>query len=132
MTLAEISGVAIMMLLGCVMPATAHSPQQMIDFQAVDFDGGMSGWLGQLQSKKGHCCNGFDGHPPEAAARTTGSYGIGSHYQVRIEHQWVDVPDEAVIKEPNKYGMPVVWYSTVHDGEKTLFNIKCFLPGELY
>jgi hypothetical protein len=33
------------------------------------------------------------------------------HYQVMLEGQWVDVPDEAVLDVPNKYGKALVWYS---------------------
>ena len=31
------------------------------------------------------------------------------HYRVRIEGEWVDVPDEAVITEPNRVGRTMVW-----------------------
>ena len=31
------------------------------------------------------------------------------HYQVRIENEWVEVPDDAVVTEPNKFGRTMVW-----------------------
>lgn len=53
----------------------------------------------------------------------------GDHYRVRIEGQWYDVPDEALVTEPNKYGKPVVWpYKGWLDGKET-WVIRCFLPG---
>jgi hypothetical protein len=118
--------------------ASAHDATRMqADFSGYPGDPKEIGnWLHGLSSKKsgGSCCNGFDGKPPQAWVRTsgTGIYGEGSHYEVMIEHNWVTVPDDAVITEPNKFGAAVVWYSTSHNGEHTNFNIKCFLPGELY
>jgi hypothetical protein len=29
------------------------------------------------------------------------------HYRVRLDNKWVDVPDEAVITEPNRAGWPI-------------------------
>ena len=59
-----------------------------------------------------------------------------NHYQVRLEGQWVDVPDDAVLEVPNKYGRAVVWYSkswrSTVTGQEGGFYIRCFLPGELY
>ena len=31
------------------------------------------------------------------------------HYRVRIEGDWVDVPEDAVITEPNRVGRTMVW-----------------------
>jgi hypothetical protein len=31
------------------------------------------------------------------------------HYRVRIQRQWWDVPEQAVIKEPNRAGRTMVW-----------------------
>jgi hypothetical protein len=125
-------------------PANAHSDEQLSEWglSFADFDGNMGNFLHGLQSKKGSCCTGFDGHPPEAVFQIS-----NNHYQVRLEGQWVDVPPEAVIDEPNKYGAAVVWYSVSRAGAQgywdgstwhptgpgeTTFNIRCFLPGELY
>jgi hypothetical protein len=35
---------------------------------------------------------------------------------------WTQVPDEAVITEPNKFGRPLVWLDQRQD-------IRCFIPG---
>ena len=36
------------------------------------------------------------------------------------------VPDNALVTEPNKYGMPVVWPYRDFQGNT---QIRCFLPG---
>ena len=50
-----------------------------------------------------------------------------------LEGQWVDVPDDAVLDVPNKYGKAVVWYSkswrSTVTGQEGGFDIRCFLPG---
>ena len=99
---------------------------------AVELDGDMGDWFNSLSSKKaGSCCSNFDGRPPEAIVQTS-----DNHYQVMLEGQWVDVPDDAVLDVPNKYGKAVVWYSkswrSTVTGQEGGFYIRCFLPGELY
>ena len=39
---------------------------------------------------------------------------------------WIEVPETALIKEPNKYGPAVVWPYRDIDG---VTQIRCFLPG---
>ena len=31
------------------------------------------------------------------------------HYRVRLEGQWIDVPDDALITVPNRFGRTMVW-----------------------
>jgi hypothetical protein len=31
------------------------------------------------------------------------------HYRVRLENNWIDVPDDAIITEPNRAGRTMVW-----------------------
>ena len=60
----------------------------------------MDSWFNSLSSKKaGSCCSNFEQPQPEAIVQTS-----DHHYQVMLEGQWVDVPDEAVLDVPNKYG----------------------------
>jgi hypothetical protein len=47
------------------------------------------------------------------------------NYRVRIEGNWIDVPDEAVLKQPNLYGKTMVWPIKGISG----INIRCFIPG---
>jgi hypothetical protein len=48
------------------------------------------------------------------------------HYRARVDGEWIDVPDEAVVTEPNKYGGAVVRSYKDSDGK---MQIRCFLPG---
>lgn len=82
----------------------------------------MHAWFDHLASGKGLCCSFADGRTvddPDVDAD-------GNHYRVRIDGQWIVVPDDAVITEPNKYGQAVVWPYQDADGKT---QIRCFLPG---
>lgn len=82
-------------------------------------------WFESLGTKAGGlCCALADG----IVDVTWGTTPDG-HYRVRVWGQWVDVPDEAIVKEPNRLGQAVVWpyLQDVRDG--ILIQIKCFLPG---
>jgi hypothetical protein len=50
---------------------------------------------------------------------------------VRIDGNWYDVPDEAVIKEPNRDGRTIAWHMLIwKEGEITI-AIRCFMPGSM-
>ena len=55
-----------------------------------------------------------------------GNRGNG-HYLVRIDNQWIDVPDDAVITEPNRAGRTMVWPFKGSLG----IAIRCFMPGSM-
>ena len=57
-------------------------------------------WFNALKSQKGPCCSDADGSAISDADWESGN----GHYRVRIEGEWVNVPDEAVITEPNRIG----------------------------
>jgi hypothetical protein len=79
-------------------------------------------WVHGLHSPSGTwCCDLSDGHTITDADWQT----KGGRYQVRIDGQWIDVPEDAVITEPNRIGQTVVWYVR-HDGVPA---VTCFLPG---
>lgn len=90
-------------------------------------DSPLHAWFDALASKKGLCCSFADGFKIDDVDWQTKD----GHYQVRLEGKWVDVPDDAVITVPNKFGPAVVWpvYSTYPDGHKELSFIRCFMPG---
>jgi hypothetical protein len=46
---------------------------------------------------------------------------------VRIQSEWIDVPDDTVITEPNRVGRTIVWPYYV--GGRTM--IRCFMPGSM-
>jgi hypothetical protein len=47
-------------------------------------------------------------------------------YRVRVQGQWIVVPDAALVTEPNRFGPAVVWPFLDGNG---VMQIRCFLPG---
>ena len=88
-------------------------------------------WFDSLRSGRGMCCSFADGKTIEDVDWDTGgenkdTQSEGGHYRVRIDGQWIAVPDDAVITEPNKFGPAVVWPYQDGDG---VTQIRCFIPG---
>lgn len=89
-------------------------------------------WFNGLRSGKGLCCS-FADRTSIADADWRAKDG---HYQVRLDvstevgktdMQWIDVPDDAVITEPNKVGRTMVWPVRGYQG----VSIRCFMPGSM-
>jgi hypothetical protein len=96
--------------------------------QARDLDGKyanspLHGWFEQLASKKGRCCSDADGR----SLSDVDWVSHDGHYRVQINGEWVDVPDDAVITEPNRAGPTMVW-PTYLNGHP---EVRCFLPGSM-
>jgi hypothetical protein len=72
-------------------------------------------WFDSLRSAKGFCCSDADGRETEYDMRQ-------SKYWVPVNGAWTEVPEEAVITEPNKLGRPMLWLDPAQ-------NIRCFIPG---
>jgi hypothetical protein len=83
----------------------------------------MKAWFDGLRSGKGPCCSDADG----SAVSDVDWQTHDGHYQVRIDGEWVDVPDEAVITVPNKIGRTMVWPIRGYRG----LTVRCFLPGSM-
>ncbi len=81
-------------------------------------------WFDSLKSGNGLCCSVADGVTIEDVDWDTG--GDDGNFRVRIEGKWWPVPDNAVIKVPNRFGPAVVWplYYDSH-----VYAIRCFIPG---
>jgi hypothetical protein len=80
-------------------------------------------WFDSLKSGKGLCCSYADGYvvtDPDWESKS-------GHYRVRIDNEWVDVPDDAVITEPNRVGRTMVWPTRGSLG----ISIRCFMPGSM-
>jgi hypothetical protein len=80
-------------------------------------------WFDSLRSGKGPCCSDADGFAiadPDWESKS-------GHYRVRIDNEWVDVPDDAVITEPNRAGRTMVWPVKGTLGT----SIRCFMPGSM-
>ncbi len=85
-------------------------------------------WFESLRSDKGPCCSDADG-----AALSESDWDMaGGHYRVRIENTWWDVPDEAVVKQPNRTGHPMVWFIYYwYKDTLSRVEIRCFMPGTM-
>ncbi|WP_454620285.1 hypothetical protein [Bradyrhizobium cenepequi] len=80
-------------------------------------------WFDSLKSKLGPCCSDADG----VAVADPDWESKDGHYRVRLEGQWIMVPDEAVITEPNRAGRTMVWPMKGSTG----ITIRCFMPGSM-
>ena len=67
-----------------------------------------------------------DDAPPPAGVENVDWDTDNGRYRVRLNGQWIIVPDSALITEPNRYGPAVVWPYRDADGTT---QIRCFLPG---
>lgn len=102
----------------------------------------LKSWFDHLASGKGLCCSFADG----SAIEDTDWESRDGHYRVRIpktsaltydvekqsyspdpEMEWIDVPDDAVITEPNLAGRTMVWPIRGYMGT----SIRCFMPGSM-
>jgi len=88
----------------------------------------LKAWFDGLRSGKGPCCSDADG----TAISDADWESRNGHYRVRIpnnsgEMEWIDVPDEAVITEPNRIGRTMVWPIRGYAG----LTIRCFMPGSM-
>ena len=83
----------------------------------------LKAWFEGLKSGKGPCCSDADG----TAVSDVDWQSHGGHYRVRLDGDWVDVPDEAVITEPNRIGRTMVWPLRGYLG----LTIRCFMPGSM-
>ena len=84
-------------------------------------------WFDGLHSGKGPCCSDADG----TALSDVDWDAKDGHYRVRIEGQWWDVPDEAVITEPNQAGVTMVWPVYLRGPIRVHIEIRCFIVGTM-
>lgn len=87
-------------------------------------------WFDGLKSGKGLCCSDADG-----SAISDADWEVkDGRYRVRVPiveggnvSQWIDVPEDAVITEPNRAGKTMVWPLYGFMG----VSIRCFMPGSM-
>ncbi|QOZ52685.1 hypothetical protein [Bradyrhizobium sp. CCBAU 53338] len=103
--------------------------------QFVNTNAELKAWFDGLHSGKGPCCSDADG----SAISDSDWESKDGHYRVRVprlgyvtegqqqELVWVDVPEEAVISEPNRVGRTMVWPIYGYMG----VTIRCFMPGSM-
>jgi hypothetical protein len=79
-------------------------------------------WFDGLKSRDGvSCCSNADGlrlEDPEWEQTPAG-------FRVKLDGEWWEVPDGALITVPNRVGYAMVW--PAFDGGKLI--IRCFRPG---
>jgi hypothetical protein len=104
--------IVLIFLLLCT-PALAHDPARP----------DLNAWFDHLASGKGLCCSFADG----LAVADPDWESKNGHYRVRLGNEWIDVPDDAVITEPNRAGRTMVWPWRFGDQ----ISIRCFMPGSM-
>jgi len=77
-----------------------------------------------LQSGRGLCCSDADGF----ALSDVDWESKDGRYRVRIDGQWIDVPDNAMVTVPNLAGRTMVWPIKDEHGHTM---IRCFMPGPM-
>lgn len=87
-------------------------------------DSPLKPWFDSLRSKKGPCCSDADGF----ALSNVDWESKSGHYRVWLEGAWHDVPEDAVITEPNRAGKTMVWPIK---GDRGSIIIRCFIPGPM-
>ena len=101
----------------------AFVPSQLFAHDDGRFaDSPLKPWFDQLASGKGLCCSFADGVKVENVDWDTQD----GRYRVRLNGQWLVVPDVAVVTEPNRFGPAVVWPYQDMNGAT---QIRCFIPG---
>ena len=109
--------IVLIFLLLCT-PAYAHDPSHPE----------LNEWFNRLASGKGLCCSFADGF----VVSDVDWESKDGHYRVRLEGRWIDVPDDAVITEPNRAGRTMVWpYMAVGGADSPILKIRCFMPGSM-
>lgn len=83
----------------------------------------LNSWYESLHSGKGPCCDGSDAKRVDDADWETKD----GHYRVRLDGEWVDVPNEAVVDGPNRAGRTMVWPYYLDGHPKP----RCFMPGSM-
>ena len=109
--------------LAAMLTAAAAYPAHARDPDGRYANSPLKQWFDSLKSGKGPCCSDADG---TAVSDVDWESGNG-HYRVRLDGDWVDVPDEAVITEPNRVGRTMVWPIRGYGG----LTIRCFMPGSM-
>lgn len=115
------------------MLATAAHGREQYPGQYAQVDPAIKKWFDEqkIPGTSRLCCSEADGVYAEEDIRD-------GHYWARfvaVQHNdgappteiksgWMQVPDEAVIHDPNRHGAPVVWW-----GWQNALFIRCYAPG---
>lgn len=108
-----------LVLLTTWLPMPAIDPARAHDQQHPE----LNGWYESLHSGKGPCCDGNDAKRVDDADWEV----KGGHYRVRLDGEWVDVPDDAVVTGPNRAHRTMVWPYYLNGRPAA----RCFMPGSM-
>lgn len=111
-----------MVLIGVLILSLAQASARDLDGRYAASP--LKSWFDSLKSGKGPCCSDADGY----AVSDPDWESKGGRYRVRIEGEWHDVPEDALITEPNRAGRTMVWPMKYLDGS---IHIRCFMPGAM-
>jgi hypothetical protein len=117
------AGMPLRIALAAILSVAAAYPAQARDPDGRYANSPLKQWFDSLKSGKGPCCSDADG----TAVSDVDWESSNGHYRVRIEGEWVEVPDDAVITEPNRVGRTMVWPIRGYGG----LTIRCFMPGSM-
>ena len=93
----------------------------LLSGSAVAQNQSLRDWFNSLRNPLGQvCCHNFDGISLEEAEWRIGSNG----YQAYANGKWIDVPEDALVSEPNRLGRAHLWLRP--DG-----TVRCFMPGSM-
>ena len=116
----RLTGPALAVVALCI---NALVPNQLLAHDDGRFAGSpLKAWFDGLASGKGLCCSFADGVSVQDVDWDTRN----GRYRVRLNGQWIVVPDSAVVTAPNRFGPAVVWPYQDASGAT---RIRCFMPG---
>jgi hypothetical protein len=116
-------GVALTTMVAALLLASLQLGQARDRGQYANSNPELRAWFEGLKSGKGPCCSDADG----SAVSDVDWESSGGHYRVRLEGEWIVVPDDAVITTPNRVGRTMVWPMYL-DGKPV---VRCFMPGSM-
>lgn len=116
----------VVILIALLWPAFAR------DFgQWAEADPTIRNWFRSQKSPKTGilCCSEADGVYAEEDIRN-GEYWVRFHIFGTVPVDWMRVPPDVVINEPNRHGRAVVWWmAQFNNGKIVNVEIRCFAPG---
>jgi hypothetical protein len=107
-----------------------ESPSYSHDDQRPD----LKAWFQSLKSVSGvACCDDGEAEHAEAAwDMARGGYKVllKNPQNPNESGSWFDVPDYAVVNQPNLNGVAMVWWYPSYDEDgKMTPHVRCFIPG---
>lgn len=127
---------ALALVVGYVLATLLTTPAPARDLDGRYAGSPLKSWFDSLtNANKQPCCSDADGNVVKDSDwdSVNDPDKPKTHYKVRLpiegtnDGEWIDVPDEAVIKQPNLYGRTVVWPLKGYLGT----TIRCFIPGPM-